>query len=54
MQFSEAILPSDEDGGLIADLERWIQEDLSRDLSVEALANKAAMSPRNFSRVFTL
>ena len=53
MQFSEAILPSDEDGGLIADLERWIQEDLSRDLSVEALANKAAMSPRNFSRVFT-
>ena len=53
LQFSEAIVPSTSGDGLVADLERWIHEDLTRDLSVEALADKAAMSPRNFSRVFT-
>lgn len=30
----------------------WVQTNLSGDLSVEALAERAAMSPRNFARVF--
>jgi transcriptional regulator GlxA family with amidase domain len=30
----------------------WVQTNLSADLSVEALAARAAMSPRNFARVF--
>lgn len=30
----------------------WVQTNLSGDLSVEALAVRAAMSPRNFARVF--
>jgi|SRR5271165_966229 len=30
----------------------WIVENLNRDLSVEKLASRAAMSPRNFTRVF--
>ena len=31
----------------------WIVDNLDSDLSVEALAQRAAMSPRNFARVFT-
>ncbi|WP_205563178.1 GlxA family transcriptional regulator [Cohaesibacter haloalkalitolerans] len=53
LQFSEAITPSRKGNGLVSDLESWIVADLTRDLSVEALACRAAMSPRNFSRVFT-
>lgn len=37
----------------IRDLQWWILEHLDEDLSVEALASRAAMSPRNFARVFT-
>lgn len=33
-------------------LQDWILNHLDRDLSVEALAARAAMSPRNFARVF--
>jgi transcriptional regulator GlxA family with amidase domain len=36
----------------IRDLQAWIPDELDSDLSVEALARRAAMSPRNFSRVF--
>jgi transcriptional regulator GlxA family with amidase domain len=36
----------------IRDLQAWIAEHLSGDLSVEALAARAHMSPRNFARVF--
>lgn len=36
----------------IRDLQWWILEHLDEDLSVEALAARAAMSPRNFARVF--
>lgn len=34
-------------------LQGWILEHLTDDLSVPALASRAAMSPRNFARVFT-
>jgi transcriptional regulator GlxA family with amidase domain len=37
----------------IRELERWIAENLSEDLSVERLADRAAMSPRNFARRYT-
>jgi transcriptional regulator GlxA family with amidase domain len=35
------------------ELQIWLGEHLSADLSVEALAKRVAMSPRNFQRVFT-
>jgi transcriptional regulator GlxA family with amidase domain len=35
-----------------ADLTTWIFSNLNQDLSVEALAQRACMSPRNFSRLF--
>jgi len=38
--------------GLLGDLCEWILGHLDGDLSVEALAARAAMSPRNFARVF--
>jgi transcriptional regulator GlxA family with amidase domain len=34
------------------DLERWIAENLTANLSVEALAERVYMSPRNFARVY--
>jgi transcriptional regulator GlxA family with amidase domain len=34
------------------ELERWIAENLTANLSVEALAERACMSPRNFARVY--
>ncbi len=36
-----------------ADLERWISENLTADLRVERLADRAGMSPRNFARRYT-
>jgi transcriptional regulator GlxA family with amidase domain len=35
---------------VFGDLERWIAEHLRDDLRVEALAERAHMSPRNFAR----
>jgi transcriptional regulator GlxA family with amidase domain len=37
----------------IRDLQWWILDHLDEDLSVEALASRAGMSPRNFARVFS-
>jgi transcriptional regulator GlxA family with amidase domain len=34
------------------DLQVWMAENLNKDLSIDTLARRAAMSPRNFSRVF--
>lgn len=36
----------------IVELQRWLPNHLDEDLSVEALATRAGMSPRNFARVF--
>ena len=36
----------------IRDVQEWLPEHLQEDLSVEALARRAAMSPRNFARAF--
>jgi len=35
-----------------AELERWITENLTADLSIESLADRAHMSPRNFARMY--
>jgi transcriptional regulator GlxA family with amidase domain len=52
-QFSRFLLNQSTKPGLIRDLQSWILENLARDLSVEKLAERVAMSPRNFTRVFT-
>jgi transcriptional regulator GlxA family with amidase domain len=52
-QFSRYLLNQAKHPSPIRDLQSWILEDLSRDLSVEKLANRVSMSPRNFTRVFT-
>ncbi|PWC13526.1 AraC family transcriptional regulator [Brenneria roseae subsp. americana] len=52
-QFSRYILNQAKKPGPIRDLQSWILENLAHDLSVEKLADRVAMSPRNFTRVFT-
>jgi transcriptional regulator GlxA family with amidase domain len=51
-QFSAALALQTSDRWPIADLQTWILENLSGDLSVEKLAERCGMSPRNFARVF--
>lgn len=51
-QFSNMLAVQKIDYRPVADIIEWAQEHLDRDLSVEKLAEKAAMSSRNFSRVF--
>ncbi|QUY46678.1 DJ-1/PfpI family protein [Serratia plymuthica] len=53
LQFSRYPLNQAKTPGPIRDLQSWILENLDGDLSVEKLAEKVAMSPRNFTRVFT-
>ncbi|WLI76418.1 helix-turn-helix domain-containing protein [Kosakonia sp. H02] len=53
LQFSRYHLQQASGIGPISDLQGWIQENLADDLSVEKLAARVAMSPRNFTRVFT-
>ncbi len=52
-QFSRFLLSQASTPGPIRDLQSWILENLTGDLSVEKLAERVAMSPRNFTRVFT-
>jgi len=52
-QFSTQLEEQLSDHPRIADLQAWMADHLEEDLSVEALASRAAMSPRNFARVFT-
>ncbi len=51
-QFSVQLSTQQADREPIRDLQRWIGDHLGADLSIEALARRAAMSPRNFARVF--
>ncbi|EPY8399928.1 GlxA family transcriptional regulator [Enterobacter ludwigii] len=53
LQFSRYNLQQPGTSGPISDLQTWMLENLTADLCVENLAQKAAMSPRNFTRVFT-
>jgi transcriptional regulator GlxA family with amidase domain len=51
-QFSVQLSTQQADREPIREIQRWIADHLGADLSVEALARRAAMSPRNFARVF--
>lgn len=53
LQFSRFNLRQTSGSGPIGDLQNWILENMTADLCVETLAEKVAMSPRNFTRVFT-
>jgi transcriptional regulator GlxA family with amidase domain len=53
LQFSRYSLQQPGTSGPISELQTWILQNLTADLCVENLAEKAAMSPRNFTRVFT-
>jgi transcriptional regulator GlxA family with amidase domain len=52
-QFSSHLAAQTKPVGILKDLPAWILDNLSDNLSVEQLAGRAAMSPRNFARVFT-
>ena len=52
-QFSRYLQIQSPKPGPIRDLQSWILDNLASDLTVERLAERAAMSPRNFTRVFT-
>ncbi|SKB07114.1 transcriptional regulator, AraC family with amidase-like domain [Prosthecobacter debontii] len=52
-QFSVSLREQTTEDRPLRDLQVWMQENLTKDLSVPALATKAAMSERNFQRVFT-
>ncbi|SLN33623.1 GlxA family transcriptional regulator [Ruegeria meonggei] len=52
-QFSDILtIQAAEAGGLFADLHAWIAGHLQSDLSVTTLAERLAMSPRNFARKY--
>ncbi len=51
-QFSNILQTQKTDYTPVKDIIAWVQDHLNQDLSVENLAEKAAMSSRNFSRVF--
>lgn len=52
-QFSRFLEGQAPSPGPIQELQTWVLEHLDSDLDVDSLANQAAMSPRNFSRVFS-
>jgi transcriptional regulator GlxA family with amidase domain len=52
-QFSVALSAQAAERKSFQELQAWIAENLSKNLSVEILAERAAMSARNFARVFT-
>jgi transcriptional regulator GlxA family with amidase domain len=51
-QFSVPLMTQATDHRPLRELQAWISEHPADDLSVVALARRAAMSPRNFARVF--
>ena len=51
-QFSVQLSTQQADREPIRDVQGWIADHLDADLSVDSLARRAAMSPRNFARVF--
>lgn len=52
-QFSATLAAQSHDHRSFGDLLAWIADNIRRDLSVDLLARRAAMSPRNFARLFT-
>lgn len=52
-QFSAYLTPTIGGAAQLADLLEWLPGNLQADLSLDAMAARAGMSPRTFSRVFT-
>jgi transcriptional regulator GlxA family with amidase domain len=52
-QFSAALSLQVTDRKPLRELEAWVLDNLNKPLTVPALAQRVAMSPRNFARVFT-
>ena len=51
-QFSATLAAQARESRPLGDLLAWLPDNLRRDLSVDSLARRAAMSPRNFARLF--
>jgi transcriptional regulator GlxA family with amidase domain len=51
-QYSESLKFQIQSSDRFADLPGWIESHLNEDLSVDALAERACMSRRNFTRLF--
>jgi len=51
-QFSGHLAAQSDPSGILKGLPEWIVDNLAADLGIETLAQRAAMSPRNFARVF--
>jgi transcriptional regulator GlxA family with amidase domain len=51
-QFSATLEAQTHESPPLGDLLAWLPDHLRQDLSVDALARRAAMSPRNFTRLF--
>lgn len=51
-QFSNVLMHQTVDHEPIQNIQNWIIDHLDEELSVETLAERALMSPRNFARVF--
>jgi transcriptional regulator GlxA family with amidase domain len=52
-QFSATLAAQSSDSPILNDLLVWLADNVRRDLSIPMLARRAAMSPRNFARLFT-
>ncbi len=52
-QFSVQLAVQSADREPLRELQAWVADHVGHDLSVAALAERVAMSPRNFARVFT-
>jgi len=52
-QFSAALSLQLTDRKPLRELESWVLDNLDKPLNVPVLAQRVAMSPRNFARVFT-
>jgi transcriptional regulator GlxA family with amidase domain len=52
-QFSAALSLQSTDRKPLRELEAWVLDNLHKPLTVQALAQRIGMSPRNFARVFT-
>jgi len=52
-QFSAALSLQETDRKPLRELEAWVLDNLDKPLTVSMLAERVAMSPRNFARVFT-
>jgi transcriptional regulator GlxA family with amidase domain len=51
-QFSAALSLQSTDRKPLRELEAWVLDNLSKPITVSVLAQRVAMSPRNFARVF--